>query len=343
MASDHPSPARRGIRSWFVVPLVLVALVVGYLLAFQTKDAGGTSPVADSKVTRESGDSVIHSDDGSPTVNLRSCPGLPNAGQTFGCDIADTLPNGTVVSMKCWIDHHPAPGHPDNARRWFIVSEGANGPHPGRIGYVFSAEIPVSEQIRTPLCTNDMINRLFLQEPDEPVPTTAEPEHSTEAPPPTPTVAPTATSPAGTPTATAPEPVASPVTSAPENKPEHPSAHVTVDNRVTNGPTQMREDTAHLAYLSTKAVKFCKRQDSDHNCAVSGTDMGSGAALTAECYTNGERVTNGMDQDTLDDHNPGLYESTLWYRIRWSDGRTGYLSEVWLARADRGGAGLPPC
>lgn len=336
MASDQ-SPVRRGIRAWLVVPLVLLALLVGYLIAFQQNDAAGASAVADSKVTRESGDSVIHSDDGSPTVNLRSCPGLRNAGQTTGCDVVDALPNGTVVSMKCWIDYNPAPGHLDNARRWFIVAEGANGPHPGRIGYIFSAEIPVSEQIRTPLCTNDLTNRLFsLPEPTTPAPSTPEAQPAAPSPP----AAPTTTPPAPAPAAPS-KPADTPEPADPPQKPT--SVSVTVDNRVTNGPTQIREDTAHLAYLSSKAVKFCKRQDPDHNCALSGTDMGSGVALTAECQTHGERVTNGMDQDTLDDHNPGLYESTLWYRIRWSDGRTGYLSEVWLMRADRGGAGLPAC
>ena len=50
-------------------------------------------------------------------------------------------------------------------------------------------------------------------------------------------------------------------------------------------------------------------------------------------------VLNG----TIDDGNPGLFESTRWYGIQLPDGRFGYISEVWIRDADRGGLDLPHC
>jgi hypothetical protein len=115
------------------------------------------------------------------------------------------------------------------------------------------------------------------------------------------------------------------------------SAQVIVDNRVTNGASAMREDTP--AYLSTMTRNFCKRD----GCALSGTDMGSGSVITAECTTIGNRTTNGQDNSAIDDGNPGLYTSSRWYGIRWGDGRFGFISEVWIAAAYRGGLGLRGC
>lgn len=112
---------------------------------------------------------------------------------------------------------------------------------------------------------------------------------------------------------------------------------IAVDNRVTNGAAQMRQDTP--AYLSTVTRNFCKRD----GCALLGTDVGSGAVLTAECTVLGDRTTNGQDNSTIDDGNPGLYSSTRWYGIRWGDGRFGYISEVWIAAQYRGGLGLRAC
>lgn len=99
----------------------------------------------------------------------------------------------------------------------------------------------------------------------------------------------------------------------------------------------MREDAP--AYLSTVTRNFCKRD----GCALAGTDVGSGAVLTAECTTLGDRTTNGQDNSAIDDANPALYTSTRWYGIRWSDGRFGYISEVWIAGQHRGGLGLRSC
>ncbi|AWT46834.1 hypothetical protein DMT42_34250 [Streptomyces actuosus] len=61
------------------------------------------------------------------------------------------------------------------------------------------------------------------------------------------------------------------------------------------------------------------------------------------CQVIGDEITNGWDGDDRDDHNPGLATSSLWYKLRADDGRTGYLSVVWLASGDRDGRGLPSC
>ncbi|MCA0144016.1 hypothetical protein [Blastococcus sp. LR1] len=112
---------------------------------------------------------------------------------------------------------------------------------------------------------------------------------------------------------------------------------VTVDNRVTDG-SGMREDSGP-AVLSTVAENYC----SSRGCALPDTGMGSGDTVTAICRTEGERTTNGDDSSAADDENPDLYTSTLWYRVEMPDGRTGFLSEVWLSADARGGLGLPAC
>ncbi|MDO9352435.1 MAG: hypothetical protein Q7T55_01985 [Solirubrobacteraceae bacterium] len=133
---------------------------------------------------------------------------------------------------------------------------------------------------------------------------------------------------------TAPQPTVPPT---PQPTPQPPtSTAITVDNRVTNG-AGMREDTP--AYLSSATRNFCKR----NGCALGGTDMGSGAVIAAECTVLGDRTTNGQDNSSVDDGNPGLFTSTRWYGIRWGDGRFGYLSEVWVVAANRGGLGLRAC
>jgi hypothetical protein len=147
---------------------------------------------------------------------------------------------------------------------------------------------------------------------------------------------PPAPSPAPVPGPSSPAPA--PPSPAPAPGPSNPaSVRLTVDNRVTNGSTQMREDTA--AYLSTVTRNYCKRD----GCMLGGTEVGSGAGLTAECTTLGDRTTNGQDNSAVDDSNPGLYSTTRWYGIRWGDGRFGFISEAWIAAGDRGGKGLRAC
>ncbi len=111
---------------------------------------------------------------------------------------------------------------------------------------------------------------------------------------------------------------------------------VTVFNQVTNG-MGMREDTP--AYLSKVTQNYCRT----NGCMVPDTFVGTGVRLTAVCQTTGARTTNGNDHDPADDANPQRFESTRWYGIRWPDGRFGYISEVWIDAADRGGLGLRAC
>jgi hypothetical protein len=108
-----------------------------------------------------------------------------------------------------------------------------------------------------------------------------------------------------------------------------------IDNRVTNGPTLMREDDAP-ACLTETPRNFC--QD------VVVTDLGSGDEILLLCQTTSERTTNGNDSDVADDQNPGLYTSDpgLWYWARY-EGDEGYISEVWVESDKRGGAGQPRC
>ncbi|MFY1696304.1 hypothetical protein [Solwaraspora sp. WMMA2101] len=111
-------------------------------------------------------------------------------------------------------------------------------------------------------------------------------------------------------------------------------APVVVDNRVTAG-NLMREDVS--AYLTSEPAN-CGQP-----CALEQTQLHSGAKLNAICQTTGQQLTNGNLGDPADDANPYLDTSNLWYKIRWPDGRTGFLSEVWIRSADRGGLGLPLC
>lgn len=111
-----------------------------------------------------------------------------------------------------------------------------------------------------------------------------------------------------------------------------------VDNRVTNG-MGMREDSTP-ARLTTKPWTFC----TSRGCNIYGTERGSGGTYDAAiCQTTGERTTNGNDHDASDDANPERFESTRYYGVSLANGTFGYVSEVWIRAADRGGLGLPAC
>ncbi|HEY6886968.1 MAG TPA: NlpC/P60 family protein [Solirubrobacter sp.] len=145
---------------------------------------------------------------------------------------------------------------------------------------------------------------------------------------PVPTTTPT------TPTPSTPAP-SNPTPSTPAPAPRKV---ITVDNRVTNG-AGMREDSTP-ARLNTKPWIRC----SSRGCAIGGTERSSGGAYDAAvCQTSGERTTNGNDSSSADDANPERFESTRYYGVRLADGTFGYVSEVWIRAADRGGLGLPSC
>ena len=113
---------------------------------------------------------------------------------------------------------------------------------------------------------------------------------------------------------------------------------LTVDNRVTNGMA-MTQDGVPLR-LTTEKRTFCTR----NGCNVNGTERTSGQMYDAAvCQSTGERFTNGNDRDSADDANPERYESTLYYGVKLADGTFGYVNEVWIRAADRGGLSLPVC
>lgn len=113
---------------------------------------------------------------------------------------------------------------------------------------------------------------------------------------------------------------------------------ITVDNRVTNG-MGMREDTTPVRLTTQPWVRCGSR-----GCNINGTEAGSGHVYNAAvCQRTGERTTNGHDTSAADDANPLRFESTRYYGVRLTNGVFGYISEVWIRAADRGGLGLPGC
>lgn len=116
-----------------------------------------------------------------------------------------------------------------------------------------------------------------------------------------------------------------------------PGRRITVWNEVTDGATSTREDTE--TFLSTRTTPYCRRD----GCVVPGTDMTTGAKVTITCWIEGSRMTNGQDENPEDDKSPQLVDSKLWYLARNSAGVTGYISEVSVAKDDRGKTGLSEC
>jgi hypothetical protein len=115
---------------------------------------------------------------------------------------------------------------------------------------------------------------------------------------------------------------------------------IVVQNKVALGPDRLEEDRTP-AYLSTEALAYCASPS--HSCKVPGTEMASGAAVVANCWTRGQMMWNWDLADPTAQSNPYRVRSDLWYRASFPDGRTGYLSEVYVVRGDRGGRGLPRC
>ncbi|MGC4864734.1 hypothetical protein ACLQ3B_04770 [Micromonospora sp. DT53] len=113
---------------------------------------------------------------------------------------------------------------------------------------------------------------------------------------------------------------------------------IEVRNEVTNGPIDTREDDVP-AFLSTRPQPNCRPGD----CRIAGTDLTTGMRITATCHTAGPRMTNGEDASEIDDRNPGLSTSSLWYKAQTADGKEGFISEVYIRPEDRGGLGLLRC
>ncbi|WP_037047611.1 hypothetical protein [Pseudonocardia halophobica] len=71
-------------------------------------------------------------------------------------------------------------------------------------------------------------------------------------------------------------------------------------------------------------------------------DVVSGTLPPATCTAHGAEMWN-HDLDSPATVYPDRARSDLWYRLSWPDGRSGYLSEVYLDAASRGGLGQPAC
>ena len=115
-------------------------------------------------------------------------------------------------------------------------------------------------------------------------------------------------------------------------------ASVVVQNKVAIGPTLLIEDKTP-SYLASEAISHCTTR----GCKLQGTEMWSGAKLVVSCWTRGEEMTNEDATSVGIERNPGAYSSDLWYYALWSDGRHGYVSEVYIAPGYRGGLGLKRC
>ena len=112
-----------------------------------------------------------------------------------------------------------------------------------------------------------------------------------------------------------------------------------VQNKVAIGEGQLVEDRTP-SYLGERPVARCANLP---DCKIPGTDVGTGATFVAVCQLTGESITNADLTSTSIGQNPNAAVSELWLGARAPDGRVGYISEVYLAPAYRGGLGLPLC
>ena len=115
---------------------------------------------------------------------------------------------------------------------------------------------------------------------------------------------------------------------------------IEVQNKVAVGPDSLVEDTTP-AYLSSAPIAYCA--SASRSCKVLGTEMGSGAAIVASCQVEGQRMVNFNLREEASRDNPYRADSTIWYRAAFPDGRSGYLSEVYVNGENRGGLQLPTC
>lgn len=136
----------------------------------------------------------------------------------------------------------------------------------------------------------------------------------------------------------APQPAPAPQPT-PAPTPQPPRKVITVYNKVTNGPTQMREDPIPVR-LTTKPWKLC----GSRGCNINGTERTSGQRYdAATCWTTGDLTTNGNNSNSVDANNPNRYSSDRYYRVRLGNGTTGFVSWAWIHPSHRGGLGLPRC
>lgn len=117
------------------------------------------------------------------------------------------------------------------------------------------------------------------------------------------------------------------------------SALIAVQNTVVESADGQELDKP--LYLSRRPVPRCA--DPPNNCAIPDSQISNNAVLTAVCYTLGAGMTN-MDLRFLSTkNNPARVSSNTWYGVRAHNGELGYVSEVYLTPASRGGLGLGLC
>jgi hypothetical protein len=113
-------------------------------------------------------------------------------------------------------------------------------------------------------------------------------------------------------------------------------AVVVVQNKVALGPTAIVEDVSP-AYLSSRPIPY----GVNYGCKIPGTNLVTGTPLVAEYQILGEWMANyNLDSSEVRD-NPNKAFSNLWYYVVLHNGVAGFLSEVYVEPASRGGMGLP--
>jgi hypothetical protein len=117
-----------------------------------------------------------------------------------------------------------------------------------------------------------------------------------------------------------------------------PSVIVVVQDKVAIGRSSLVEAPT-AAYLSSNPVPSCATK----GCEVPRTQMWSGVVLQATCQIQGADMTNEDLASAGIARNKSGIISSLWYRCILPNGTPGYLSEVYVAAAYRGGQGLPAC
>ncbi|MEU7476550.1 hypothetical protein AB0A63_11250 [Lentzea sp. NPDC042327] len=117
------------------------------------------------------------------------------------------------------------------------------------------------------------------------------------------------------------------------------AAVIEVQNKTVAGENELAEDVTP-AYLSSRTVRRCAAPE--NACKLAGTEMSSGALVVAVCRATGDELVN-YNRDSPYPDNPHRAVSNGWYRVVWPDKREGYLSEVYVHPAHRGGRGLRDC
>ena len=115
-----------------------------------------------------------------------------------------------------------------------------------------------------------------------------------------------------------------------------PPVIVVVQNETAIGRVRLADNPAP-AYLSRRLVPSCSAED----CEVPRTQVLSGTILRATCQTWGAQMTNEDLAVPGSSRNEYGVTSSRWYRCVLPNGAAGYLPEVYVAPAYRGGQGLP--